>query len=198
MGKIETRKKLKRRAILDAACDVFLVEGYVTASMDRIAAAAGVTKQTVYRYFSSKEELFGEALKHMREAGEEEFETHLTNPDTRAALLDYAVGFIRAHLSDSHLEVYRLLIAEGGKSPELTRTFFSVGPEDTDRELTAFFRQRLGVDHPETAIRLWTAMLLAPRNEVLIGLPAPSVRQVEDHARMSLDVLVTGMGLEVR
>ena len=47
----------KDAAILDAANALFLERGY-TASVDDIAAAAGVSKQTVYARFASKEDLF--------------------------------------------------------------------------------------------------------------------------------------------
>ena len=48
----------RRQGMLDAAKAVFFEEGYPTASMDRIAARAGVTKRTVYAHFESKHALF--------------------------------------------------------------------------------------------------------------------------------------------
>ena len=45
----------KRSAILDGAKTVFLSQGFGLATMDDVAAAAGVGKQTVYRHFKSKE-----------------------------------------------------------------------------------------------------------------------------------------------
>ncbi|MDI7048285.1 helix-turn-helix domain-containing protein, partial [Escherichia coli] len=48
----------KRSAILDGARTVFLRDGFGLATMDDVAAAAGVGKQTVYRHFKSKEALF--------------------------------------------------------------------------------------------------------------------------------------------
>ena len=52
----------KRSAILDGAKTVFLSQGFGLATMDDVAAAAGVGKQTVYRHFKSKEALAAEAL----------------------------------------------------------------------------------------------------------------------------------------
>src|SRR5690348_9693147 len=43
-----------RRAILDAAREVFTASGYATATIEGVAAAAGVSPPTVYAVFGSK------------------------------------------------------------------------------------------------------------------------------------------------
>ncbi|MBR0553395.1 TetR/AcrR family transcriptional regulator [Stakelama marina] len=48
----------RRRVILRAATEVFAARGYRAATMEEIAAAAGVAKGTLYLYFPSKEALF--------------------------------------------------------------------------------------------------------------------------------------------
>ncbi len=48
----------KRRQIVDGARAVFLSAGFDGASMNDVARAAGVSKGTLYAYFSSKEEMF--------------------------------------------------------------------------------------------------------------------------------------------
>jgi TetR/AcrR family transcriptional regulator, regulator of autoinduction and epiphytic fitness len=57
----------KREAILRAAVEEFRIAGYEATSMDRIAAAAGVSKRTVYNHFPSKDELFALMLDHLWE-----------------------------------------------------------------------------------------------------------------------------------
>jgi len=51
-------KQAKRDEILAAASSLFLAEGYDGASMGKIAAAAGLTPNTLYWYFGDKDELF--------------------------------------------------------------------------------------------------------------------------------------------
>lgn len=183
MSKIEQNKAKKKRAILLAAQNVFLSEGYLPASMDKIAIEAQVTKQTVYRYYSSKSDLFKAMLEQMGENSEVDFLDHLQLPDTEEALYQFARGFIQAHLSDDHLATFRLLVAEGGKAPEMTRSFCAVGPDDTDVKLTEFFAERLGMNNAETTVQLWTAMLLAHRAAVLIGMEKPTEQQIDQHAK---------------
>ena len=52
----------KKQAVIQAARESFLGKGYSGTSMDTIAETAGVTKQTVYRYYPSKERLFAAVM----------------------------------------------------------------------------------------------------------------------------------------
>jgi AcrR family transcriptional regulator len=56
--KRERRKDARPSEILDAALDVFAERGFAAAKLDEVAARAGVSKGTLYLYFTSKEELF--------------------------------------------------------------------------------------------------------------------------------------------
>lgn len=59
----ERRKDARPGELIDAAIDVFAERGFAAARLDDIAQRAGVTKGTVYLYFSSKEELFEAAVR---------------------------------------------------------------------------------------------------------------------------------------
>ncbi|RLV59441.1 TetR/AcrR family transcriptional regulator [Parashewanella curva] len=54
---MKTRSEQKRQAILTSAKQLFLNEGVVNTSMDKVAQAAQVSKRTVYNHFESKEVL---------------------------------------------------------------------------------------------------------------------------------------------
>lgn len=56
-GKLGTRGGDARRMILDAASRLFYDDGIRAVGLDAVAAAAGVTKRTVYYYFANKDEL---------------------------------------------------------------------------------------------------------------------------------------------
>ena len=59
------RSQRKRQAILDAATEVFLRDGYLGTNMEEIAALSEVSKQTIYKHFESKEALFVEIVSSM-------------------------------------------------------------------------------------------------------------------------------------
>src|SRR5580692_11123414 len=52
----------KRAAIVAAARQAFLENGYTQASMDRIAESAQVSVKTIYRHFENKDELFSAVM----------------------------------------------------------------------------------------------------------------------------------------
>src|SRR5919204_3939297 len=58
----DRRSSRKRRAIIEAATSAFLDHGFRGTSMDAVAAAAGVSKQTVYQHFGDKQRLFRELV----------------------------------------------------------------------------------------------------------------------------------------
>lgn len=61
MGVLKKSATVER--VVESAAKLFLQQGFHEVSMDRVAEQAGVTKVTVYQYFSSKEELLGRCLR---------------------------------------------------------------------------------------------------------------------------------------
>src|SRR5688572_18076769 len=94
-----TARSGKRRAILEAAAELFLQDGYSGTSMDEVAARASVSKQTVYAQFGGKEALFVTVVATMTgDAGDEvqrEIRALGEEDDVRAAMLDYAQRQLR-------------------------------------------------------------------------------------------------------
>src|SRR4030095_1728560 len=90
----------KRSAILDAATELFLTREYAGTSMEDVASAASVSKQTVYKHFSDKQSLFREvALGTVGQVGSE-FQADIAAAaeaaDVRAALQALARSYINA------------------------------------------------------------------------------------------------------
>jgi AcrR family transcriptional regulator len=52
------KKDVVRRRLLDAALEVFAQRGFDTATLDEVAAAAGLSKGAIYSNFTSKDDLF--------------------------------------------------------------------------------------------------------------------------------------------
>jgi AcrR family transcriptional regulator len=115
----------KRDAIVRAALDVFLREGYARASVDAIAAAAGVSKRTIYDYYGGKEQLFVSTLRSTMAGHADSFRDMLDRTlgditDLHAAFVRFGVEFATGIArSDERAAVMRLMIAEVAHFPAL-------------------------------------------------------------------------------
>lgn len=123
----------KRQAILDAARAVFLAKGYGGASMDEVAALAGASKVTVYRYFADKHRLFAEvvtsAIAESEARSRDVVERLADSDDLERDLRDFARRHV-AEVTEPHLiAMRRLLIGEAARFPELAATWHRAGPE---------------------------------------------------------------------
>ena len=119
----------KRQAILEAAKELFVRNGYDGSSMEAIAAEAGVSKLTVYSHFTDKETLFCEAVQaKCAEQVPELFHEPPADAPTQELLLNIARGFNRLINSPEAIALSRLMIAQGGLNPQLSQMFFDAGP----------------------------------------------------------------------
>ncbi|MFF2747987.1 TetR/AcrR family transcriptional regulator [Kitasatospora sp. NPDC058048] len=136
----------KRKAITRAATTVFGREGYVRASMDAIAAEAGVSKRTVYNHFADKETLFlSVALQNSAELTERIRELMAKYLDRvvelRQDLIDFAVQRARAVLSaGEHGALGRAIRAEVANIPaDVLEAWLEAGPIASQRDLAQHF-----------------------------------------------------------
>jgi TetR/AcrR family transcriptional regulator, mexJK operon transcriptional repressor len=127
------RSARKRRAIMVAATALFLRNGYQGTSMDDIAAAAAVSKQTVYKNFADKERLFGEIVLGITgTAGlfvDVVAETLRETEDLEKDLRDLARRYLASVLQPEVLQLRRLVIGEAGRFPDLARSYYKRAPE---------------------------------------------------------------------
>lgn len=123
----------KRRAILDAARQVFLDRGYAGASMDEVAALADASKVTVYRHFSDKTSLFTAVVTDAIREAEQTSQSLVDNLGTSTDVERDLQVFARRHVTvvtQPHLmRMRRMIIAEAWRFPELARTWHRAGPE---------------------------------------------------------------------
>jgi TetR/AcrR family transcriptional repressor of mexJK operon len=119
----------KRAQILSGAAAVFAADGYEGASMARIAAVAGVSKGTLYNYFDSKAALFTATINETCERNlARVFDRVDHDGDPATVLRSVGKRMVQMMLSDQGLAIYRMVIAEAAKFPDLARGFFEAGP----------------------------------------------------------------------
>ncbi len=83
----------RRKDILDAAMALFAGHGYASTTMDEVAAAAGISKGSVYNYFKSKQDLFTQLFNQAVLKNEEEVDALVAEPlgagEKLCMILDY-------------------------------------------------------------------------------------------------------------
>jgi len=127
-----TRVQQTRERLRDAAHRLFLQQGYLATSIDAILVEAGISsKETLYRYYASKEALFIDVLSHltMEQPGFSSKLAALPPPHDLPSLQEALTQFSREILSmmcqPGYLPLVRMVIAEAPRFPQPGTLFFS-------------------------------------------------------------------------
>lgn len=154
-GAIKRGRKFDQ--VLDGARDVFLREGFEGASVDDIARAAGVSKATLYSYFPDKSVLFVEVAKTEchRHTDIATADLDMSAPP-RDVLTRAGHHIVRFVLSEFGQQVFRTLVAESARFPDLGREFYTSVHQKVQDTMGAYFAQaesrgELRIDDPELA-----------------------------------------------
>ncbi len=192
-----TRSSRKREAILAAALDRFMTEGFAATSMDGVAAQAGVSKATIYAHFDSKAQLFAAVI---RQKCEEELiditSWTYVGVDARATLTRLAQKLMTTLTSDRVMGLHRIVVAESVRYPELAQAFWDAGPGYACPCFAAVFSEldkqgQLVVPDPLMAANLMVGMV---KSEVffrrLLGLSPRAEITPEKTVAACVDILM--------
>jgi AcrR family transcriptional regulator len=117
------RKQARPGEILDAALPVFAKKGFAAARMEDIAAQAGVTKGTIYLYFSGKEDVFKTLVRESISPTIADVARQARTFDgSSRQLLTMLLTMIDVFLRTGDRAVLpKIIVAESGNFPELAR-----------------------------------------------------------------------------
>jgi AcrR family transcriptional regulator len=180
-------QRRKRLAILDGAKTVFLSQSFALATMDDVAAAAGVGKQTVYRHFKSKEALFvGLVISMCAQVGAflASHQGKPSNGSPDVALRELAGMLVQNLIEPDNLRLYRAIVAEAERLPALGQVFYENGAKVVRAIAADILRKRF--DPSIAAMRAATFVQLVLGDaylELSIGFAVPDVE-----ARFALQI----------
>jgi TetR/AcrR family transcriptional regulator, mexJK operon transcriptional repressor len=174
----ERRSDRKRRAIIEAATEAFLDHGYGGTSMDAVAAAAGVSKQTVYQHFGDKQRLFRELITATVQLASDPVHAEVRRLADSGRLEDDLRGLARRLLTlvlqPTVMRLRRLVIAEASRFPDLGRLFYDLGPGRTITALADTFAEltrqgRLNASDATLAATQFNWLIMsAPLNQAML------------------------------
>ncbi len=157
----------KAEAILEGAMQEFLAHGYAATSMARIAAAAGVSKATVYSHFQDKEGLFTELIQRLaRERYRTIFapqhpqslkEPRIFLRSLATKILDNATGDPQFH------DFMRIIVGESGRFPQLARAYVHNITKPFIEILSQYLasHSKLKLPDPEATVRVFIGTLVS-------------------------------------
>jgi TetR/AcrR family transcriptional regulator, regulator of autoinduction and epiphytic fitness len=153
----------KAAAILTGAMQEFMTCGYAAASMDRIAVAAGVSKPTLYSYFQGKEGLFTALIHQMSQSDRLLDEERFLEHPIRKSLQLIAIDFLDKFSGEQPLlTLFRLIIGESGRFPDLAQTFVRNFEKPVIEKLSYLFTHHPGlkVADPEITARFFIGSIM--------------------------------------
>jgi AcrR family transcriptional regulator len=185
----ERRSERARHAILAAALELCLEQGFAKATMEGIAKHAGVGKQTIYRWWPSKGAVLQEALNEQVRGA-----TDFPNTgDIRADLRTQMTGVVGLFRSEAFLP-YVGLIAAAQSDPDLAESLFStmIGPRARACRERLEQAQKQGEIRQGIDLEVAVEILYGPLYYRLLLRPRPpSAEQVQE----ILDLAFKGLEL---
>lgn len=202
---VESSATRKSAAIMEAATALFLEKGYDGTSMDDVATRAAVSKPTVYKHFSDKEQLFAEIVCATTDQIDELVRlvtaTMADQADIEIGLATLARRFIDALMQPQLLQLRRLVIANAERFPEVGRDWYENGFERVLARLADTFqslgeRNLLRVDDPLMSANHFVGLLLwIPVNKAMFtGNHRATPDEMDRYAIAAVRAFLTGYG----
>lgn len=174
----EGKRGERRRAILDAAEDLFLEQGYGRVSLGAIVRRSGGSLATMYELFGNKQGLLRAVVGRRREEGTDGLLDIPQGETPAETLRRYAQECHSLFTTPRMIALFRIVIGESLSHPEFGREFHEDMNSDAARQLADCFREwtaqgKAAIDDPEAAVQLFFAMVMcdAPMKTMLGAVP---------------------------
>ncbi len=182
----------RRAEIARAAEQVFLKQGFAETTMQDVANAAGSSKETLYRHFGSKEELFIEVVNNRNNEVRRELDASLDSVGVMPVVL-HAVGtaLLQCLCSPTVAALARMIVNETHRHPALGEAFYAMAPGRTLQKLTVYLteaqaRGDFTGDDPARAAEIFAGSVMGKFVPLMLFTPnsfAIAPAQIESHVR---------------
>jgi len=194
-----TRKYLD---ILDAATDLFLEQGYQEASITKLLNRFGGSRETIYRHFRSKEELFAAVLDHqLKDYLEFMLSLDIKSNDLKEGLMEWSSALVGVVTSERYIKLRRLVISEVANRSELGRIYFDHTYMKGTTAITEFLsrQQEKGRLKAIDCVRMTSYLVGMMLYEIMHArimnvMPEPTKEQISYLTEQVLDDFITVFG----
>jgi AcrR family transcriptional regulator len=147
----------RRARILAGAGEIFISAGYEGASMSQIAAQSNVSKGTLYNYFPSKAALFAAFVRDdCAKFVASVFESP-PQEDLRSELTRIGLTMLSSMLSPRGMDLFRVVVMEAAKFPDLAMEFMKAGPEVLVANMADWLRDQMAAGRLNVADPVFAA-----------------------------------------
>jgi len=200
-ARMEPNAALRREALLAAAQRIFIARGYHAATMDEIAAGAGMSKRTLYQLVESKESLFAALLKQRQFGFDIDFATDDRPPEE--VLFDIVSSWARHVLDPDSIALARLIMADYAHGATLSRLLERQTARPCKEAVCAYLaglgeRRRIAIDDPEEAAQMLLGMAIGGIHVgTLLGLAkAPGPAALDARIRRAVAFFLRGAQMQ--
>lgn len=143
-GTSDAARTKRRKTIVDIAREEFIENGYGSTSMSGLASKLGGSKTTLWKYFPSKQELFAAVIDDLVERYGIVIENvPLPDGSIEETLSNFGSAVLRVVLSQEVLSLYRLVVGEAGRFPELGEIYYRKGVGRAELRLSAYLESQI-------------------------------------------------------
>ncbi|UVL62914.1 TetR/AcrR family transcriptional regulator [Pseudomonas sp. B21-032] len=194
--RLTARGLQRRHALIEAATRTFIEHGFEGATLDMIIDLAGGSRGTLYSSFGGKEGLFAAVIERM-------IEEIFVAPDPGSAAHDslervlehYGRRFLHGLLAPRSIGLYRLIVAEAPRFPQIGEHFYTLGPERSYQLLAERLGQLHGIQADRQTLSLvacqFLEMLKADLFLKAVSMPAytPASEDIEQRLQLSVKII---------
>ena len=201
----------KRAAIVEAARQMFFAKGLEAASIEAIAASAGVSRMTVYGHFGDKQALFSEVIAVQAAQLAEALARLTPNANAmdvhgletiRAGLAAFGVDVVVFFTDPQTAAFQRLMQVEAPRNPELAAAFVKQGPRSVLQHLAKALRGAAAGGHiviqdPQQSAQMLIGLFRSiETSSFALGLsPGPSRPSIERHVARCVDFFLRAVSV---
>ena len=188
--------------MLDAATELFLEKGFERTSLSDILDRSKGSRSTLYDLFGNKEGLLRamveDACSRLWQAMGSPADTP---PFAEDSLVELGIRFVGAALAPNAVAVYRIVVAEGNRVPDIAQFFFDSGPRVIQQRLTQRFETAAapGGASPLVLAQVFLGAILGDLyvRQTLGLAPICGESEIAAHVRAAVRIFLDGIGRQL-
>jgi len=198
--KSEIRTERVTNRLLDAASKFFMERGFEATSMGEIARYARASKETFYRHFPGKEDLFrAVVIRGARMVAGELSAVLLTHETPEKALAAFGELFLDRILAKDSISFQRMMMMERERFPELVQSLRADGRERVRASLARYLDEQVArgrLRKMDTAVGARQFLDLVAAEMIFAatrcGRPKPSKAQIRQRVEEAIECFLCG------